>query len=766
MERKLKILIIEDLASDVILLKHEIRRSGIDFTDQVVETREDFLESLRSFSPDIILSDYSLPRFDGMKALRIRNEKAPDLPFILVTGSTNEEIAVECMKAGANDYLIKDKLNRIGYAINTALASARQVEKRKETEKALKESENKYRTIFENIQDVFYQVDQNGIIREISPSIFRYSGYTREELIGKPVEEVYLDISDRDKLMEVIREKGEAADYDIQLKTKDGKIRWASLNIHAQFDNQGIPIGIEGSLRDITSRKQIEVSLAESEEKFRTLAESSPYAIMIYQNDYWVYTNPAGIEICEYTADELYRMKFWEIVSKEYQEMIIQNGRRRQQGDARKSTYEFKIRVKSGREKWVFLSGSVFPYKGKPAGIISVVDISDRKQMEMKLEASRDQALESERLKSSFLANMSHEIRTPMNAILGFTELLGQPDSPRGEQLRFIEIIRNSGKRLMHILDDIIDLSKLESRQLKILQSPCNIPLLLETTVDSFINSGFLKKKPGVILLLDIPDPDSVRETETDNIRLQQVLDNLITNAIKYTNQGKITLSCKRQKMDGKELFEFSVKDTGKGIPLEKQSIIFTRFRQVEENEYREGAGLGLSISKALVELMGGEIRVNSEPGKGSVFSFTIPYIPVKNNHPTDPSPVEELAYNFSGKTILVAEDDEDTWFFLSLLLRETGATLLHAWNGEMLLEMLDKQPPDLVLLDINMPGKTGIECMKEIREKKYVFKVIAQTAYAMADEKQRCLEAGCDGYLAKPFTRAMLYECIASVLR
>ncbi len=766
MERKLRILIIEDLASDVILLKHEIRRSGIDFTDQVVETREAFIEGLRSFSPDIILSDYSLPRFDGMKALRIRNEQAPDLPFILVTGSTNEEIAVECMKAGANDYLIKDNLSRIGYAINTALASARQVEKRKETEKALKESENKYRTIFENIQDVFYQVDQQGIIMEISPSIFRYSGYTREELIGKQVEEVYLHAGDRERLMEVLKEKGQATDFDIQLKTKDEKIRWASLNVHIRFDEQGKPIGLEGSLRDITSRKQIEVSLAESEEKFRTLAESSPYAIMIYQDNYWVYTNPAGIEICEYNADELYRMKFWEIVSKEYQEMIIQNGRLRQQGDTRKSSYEFKIQTKSGREKWVFLSGSVFPYQGKPAGIISVVDISDRKQMEMKLEASRDQALESERLKSSFLANMSHEIRTPMNAILGFTELLGQPDSPRGEQLRFIEIIRNSGKRLMHILDDIIDLSKIESRQLKILPSPCNIPLLLETTVDSFIDSGFLKKKPGVILLLDIPDPDSVREMETDNVRLQQVLDNLITNAIKYTDQGKITLSCIRKKMDGKELFEFSVKDTGKGIPLEKQTIIFTRFRQVEENEYREGAGLGLSISKALVELMGGEIRVNSEPGQGSVFSFTIPYVPVKKIHPADPSLGKNLAFDFSTKTILVAEDDEDTWFFLSLLLRETGATLLHAWNGEMLLEMLDKQSPDLVLLDINMPGKTGIECMKEIRERKYNLKVIAQTAYAMADEKQRCLEAGCDGYLAKPFTKTMLYECIASVLR
>ena len=750
MDISLKILIVEDLLTDVVINRHELKRSGIIFADLVVETKEAYLEALETFKPDIILSDYALPHFNGMTALKLRNELYPSVPFILVTGSTNEEIAVECMKTGADDYLIKGNLNRLGQAIQSAIEKKVLIRKKEETEKSLQESELKYRKIFENIQDVFYQVDTEGRIIEISPSIVRYSGYTREELIGRPVVELYLNPAERDQLMNLLHVQGSAQDYDIQLKTKDGLIRWASLNIHIHFDSSGKPTGIEGSLRDITERKKAEEALKESEEKFRNLAESSPYAIMIYQDDQWVYSNPAGEKISGYTAAELFRMRFWEIVADEFKDKVIEYGKKRQRGEDVKSSYELRIIRKDGDYKWAYLTGTTTHYLGKAAGLISIVDITELKQMELELKTAMEKAMESDRLKSAFLANMSHEIRTPMNAILGFSELIGQPETDTAEQQRFSSIIRNAGNRLMHIINDLIDLSKLEAKEMKVNKTACNLHHLMQITLESSRNIELYNQKTNLELSVNLSEIQDDIEIETDPVRVQQILDNLILNAMKFTDKGTIETGIIKKNENGKEFLEFYVKDTGKGIPPEKLEMIFIRFRQIEENEFHEGAGLGLSISKALVELLGGEIKVQSEPGKGSTFSFTIPFIPVVVKQPVLSSENLDVMFDLRGKSILIAEDDDDSFMYFYILLKDSNALLQRARNGVEVMEMIRHEVPDLLLLDINMPVKTGYECLREIREKGYKVKVIVQTAYAMSDEKKRCIEAGCDVYSEK----------------
>lgn len=445
--------------------------------------------------------------------------------------------------------------------------------------------------------------------------------------------------------------------------------------------------------------------------------------------------------------------------------MIRDRGRRRLQGDQFPGDYELKIRTRNGSQRWIHLTANSLSYLGKPAGIVSVADITDRKRMEEELHIALEQAQESDRLKSAFLANMSHEIRTPMNAILGFSDLLGQPENTPDEQAHFTSIIRNAGGRLMHIINDIIDLSKLDSKQVRITPTVCNIGKILQTTVEAFRESELLKKKPGLLLITESDGSVHNLITETDAIRLQQVLDNLITNAIKYTSKGTITLGVHLLKKDGREVLEFYVSDTGKGIPADKLRIIFERFRQVEEQEYREGAGLGLSISKALVELLGGAISVASEPGKGTTFSFTIPYLPVKTI--TAPAPVKTASEqpDLRGKYIIVAEDDDDTWLFLTVTLKGTGAELKRATNGKILMEMLKDRMADLILLDINMPLMTGYECIAEIRNKQYPVKVIAQTAYAMTEERNRCLAIGCDDYLAKPLSKTGLFTSLKNIV-
>ncbi|MEI7490351.1 MAG: PAS domain S-box protein [Bacteroidota bacterium] len=516
---------------------------------------------------------------------------------------------------------------------------------------------------------------------------------------------------------------------------------------------------------DITHRRQAEEKLQESEAKFRSLAENAPYAIMIYQDDFWVYCNQAGEAISGFTAEELCRQKFWEFVAPEYTETVKQVGKKRQTGVRALSSYEFRIITKTGHPKWVYLTGTSTVYEGRPAGIISVVDVTDRKRIELELKAAVEKAMESDRLKSSFLANMSHEIRTPMNAILGFSELIGQPDASQGEQERFAGIIRNAGKRLLHIIDDIIDLSKLEARQIEISRSNCNLHQLVNSTVESFGNMELLKKKTELRLVSDLNDFPVGFEVETDTDRLQQIVDNLISNAIKYTSKGTIVFGLRKKQENDQDYIEFFVRDTGKGIPPEKLSIIFERFRQVEENEYHEGAGLGLSICKAFVELLGGHIHVESKVGKGSIFSFAIPLIPLAAAGNPVVSPAARKSPDLSKTVILIAEDEADSYLYLEHLLKETNAKLLRAVNGRILMEMLATSVPDLLLLDINMPGLTGYQCLTEIRKEGYPLKVIAQTAYAMTEERKRLLDAGCNAYLAKPFSKKALFESIAEVL-
>lgn len=672
---------------------------------------------------------------------------------------------------------------------------------RKKSEEALRESENKYRKIFENIQDIFYQVDTEGKIVEISPSIFRYSGYTQEELIGKPVTEVYYNPEDRNTLLKELHEKGELMDYDVRLRKKNGQITWASLNVHLIFDAAGNPTGVEGSMRNVTERKKgeeirqvlynisratllpidVEGLIEIIRQELGKLIDTKNFFVAFYDEETKLLHAP-------YWKDAFDQISYWP-AEKSVTGIIIRDNKslllKKQDILDLKSTHEIgEVEVHS--ECWL---GVPLREGGKVIGAFVVQSYTDpeaytlkdlemlefvshqisisiqRKKAELELNSALEKAQESDRLKSVFLANMSHEIRTPMNAILGFSDLLGQADSTPEETRRFTEIIRNSGSRLMHLIDDIIDLSKLEANQIRITKSICQVNQLMQNTLTSFSNHEFLKRNKGLEMKLNLSGIKVPTETITDGIRLGQMLDNMISNALKYTTEGTIELGVEQIEQNGSPWLRFFVSDTGKGIPPDKLPIIFERFRQVEEHEYHEGAGLGLSISKALIELLGGELKVESEVGKGTLFSFTIPYEAPQAPVLSAPSHQENIPFPLKGKKILIVDDDPDSVYYLSVLLHETGAVLTIARDGALLMDMLQKEVPDLILLDINMPGKTGYECLEEIRVNGYSVKIIAQTAYAMAEEKLRCMELGCQAYLAKPFTKKELLESIKNVL-
>ena len=376
---------------------------------------------------------------------------------------------------------------------------------------------------------------------------------------------------------------------------------------------------------------------------------------------------------------------------------------------------------------------------------------SDFVNQKNELLIAKEKAEESDMLKSTFLANMSHEIRTPMNGILGFVELLKEPKLSGEEQLEYIDIIAESGQRMLNIINDIISISKLEAGHTEV--------VLTETNVNDQLRYIFTFFKPeaekqGIEFKYKQGLPDHYSHILTDREKLYAILTNLVKNAVKFTHKGSIELGYEQKG----SFLEFFVRDTGVGIHQDQQDIVFERFRQASESLSRhyEGAGLGLAISKAYVELLGGKIWVDSVLDKGSSFYFTVPYDPINRisnssiseNHST----WEDL--KITGLKILVAEDDPISAFFLQKMIGSLAKEVLKVGSGEEVVETCRQNADiDLILMDIQMPGMDGYEATRQIRKFNAKVIILAQTALALKGERENALKAGCNDYLSKPIS-------------
>jgi PAS domain S-box-containing protein len=591
----------------------------------------------------------------------------------------------------------------------------------------------------------------------------------------------------------VMQSKKAKLKYQEPQDKPDGSIMWLETNKIPLLDKSGNVIGLLGTYEDITDRKlfeqKIEKQSDEIHQKNRELrkhiSELKKATSLIIQSQKklnkaqeisnsgsWSWDFETNmIEFSEngkrlLGLDKSYfRLEIDRLRSFIHPDDLMEFIARIRKSLEEDSPFDFEFRiVKPDKSEWYAhavgsllrdINGELKTFEGQFS------DITLRKQFEMELIEAKERAEESDRLKSAFLANMSHEIRTPMNAIIGFTQLLADPNILDNKKEEFIRIITHNGQTLIRLIDDIIDIARIEAGRLTINKTECHLNVLLPELQKQYLEIVQTIGKKNIDIILDIPSEKIV--CYTDSFRLRQVLSNLIDNAIKFTTEGYIEIGLR--KADDNSLL-FYVRDTGIGIPEDKIGLIFDRFMQVEEADTRSygGTGLGLTISQNLVRMLNGELKVDSKPGVGSVFHFTLP-LPIREIIQQEPAP-KDLLKDYDGrwkdKTFIVAEDDKYNFRIIEELLRITGVKIIHAWNGKEVLQKLKSDiKVDLILMDIRMPVMNGLIAAQEIRKTNPDIIIIAQTAYANEEDKRLCIESGCNDYVSKPIDKNKLLSAI-----
>ncbi len=638
-------------------------------------------------------------------------------------------------------------------------------------EEELRESEEKFRIAFKTSPDsVNINRLADGMYIEINEGFTHLTGYTWEDVKGKTSAaiNIWYDPADRQRLVDAIRSEGKVVNLEAKFRLKNGEVRTGLMS--ASLFKLRNEVYIMSVTRDIEEIVQARATIRESEERFRQLAENIDDVFWLSEGDRVLFVNSALERTFGFNRNSIIQNinSIVKVVHPEDLPVYEELTNLRSNGETEPVFRQLRIIDPSGKVRWVW--ARLFPILDENnklfriAGMVS--DITQQKEIENELRTAKEKAQESDHLKSAFLANLSHEIRTPMNGILGFSGLLTREGADAEMKGLYIEIINKSSDQLLHIIDDLVDISKIEANQMQIIKQECRLNQLLDDLYVFYDQLLKQNEKTSVEFSRHYKLSNEYSIIITDEFRLRQVLMNLLGNAVKFTHKGHIRFGYNLEK---KNLLRFFVEDTGIGIAEDHTEVIFQPFRQADYNSTREygGTGLGLSISRGLVKLLGGSLELKSTPGKGSTFYFTIPYQPVTRHEDEKEGSIPNVAhFRWEGKSILVVEDDEINFKYLQEILAPTGLRIILACNGVQALEEISRNNPDLIIMDIRLPVMNGLDAARKIRLNGNHVPIIAQTAYAMTEDRKACLEAGCDDYISKPIQREVLLSKIANHLK
>ena len=629
----------------------------------------------------------------------------------------------------------------------------------------------------------------NRLFQYVNKKFCEITGYNQEELIGKSTQILYHSNKEFEKVGSLLYndiKKFGASSIETKWKRKNGKIIDILLNsalINKDDPSQGITL----TVLNISNLISTEKALMRSEQKYRKIIEAANDAIFIADTDTGkiIDTNKKASILLGIPINKIIGMQQSEIHALHLREIIkegLKNGTLYKQNGMMSESF---IQNANGELIPVEISSNMIKSKDGKKMIVGIYrDISDRKKAEEEINnyneeittqneglrfineelvKAKNKAEESTKLKSAFLANMSHEIRTPMNGIIGFSSLLNKPGINDDKREDYIKIIRSSCNDLLRIVDDILDISIIESGLVEIVESKFCLHSILNDIKSIYQEKINGLEKPIEINIITELDNDNCFIT-TDEKRLKQIINNLVENAIKFTDQGRIDIGYHFYNSN----LQIYVRDSGIGIPKKNHKLIFERFRQSEDSNIRKfgGNGLGLAICKGFIERLNGKVWVESEPGKGSTFFIDFPIKKSTKPKITNTLELNEKEYKWKNKSILLVEDDMVSVEFFEALIETTQAKLICAKSGTEAINLLNKHKTfDCVLMDIRLPDINGFDVTIEFKKINKNIPVIAQTAFAMADDKTRCKIVGCNDYISKPIDRDELLEKIDKIL-
>jgi len=799
-EKDSKILVVDDDLDIRDFVAKSIKLFGLDVC--VAQDGQEALEVLKGETVAIVITDIMMPRMDGMQLLKHIRSDYSDIDVIVMTGYSGEFSFTDVIEAGAIDFLTKPfqvdellaKLKRCLRERGLINSLQDEVVKRKSLEKANIYQEQFLSDALNALTHPFYVIDVKDYTVKLANTV---SGFDPAKL---GTQTCYSITHNRQKpcdslehpcpLQKIIKTKKPYTVEHLHYDTDGNKI---IVEVHAYplFDDQGEVCQIIEYSLDITKRKMAEKQLQESEEKYRQFVEgSSDLIIQVDHQGVFTFVNHMAKDIFGYSAQEC--------IGKSLFDFIHPDDRQSTEAwchdvvDKKLDTASLENRQVNPISGEVIHMGWTCTFLYDQGGGLRVIngianDISSHVMIESELKMAKESAEKATQLKSEFLANMSHDIRTPMNVIIGMNRLALDTDL-NADQRRHLVAVQHNSESLLHLIDDILDFSKIEAGQLNLEERPFDLKKLLKSTIASLQVSATEK---GLKLKCTIPD-NLAKVFIGDEHRLRQILINLLNNAIKFTATGHVLVSVKQlSEENGKVLLQCSVADTGSGIAASDQEGVFDRFTQVDSSVTRlvGGTGLGLAICKKLVALLGGKIWLESEINKGSVFHFTITLQQAehsKTGHSReiqiDSAPGQERRLH-----ILLVDDTKCNRDLGTFVLEQNGHTVTSVADGLEALRVLIEQSFDVILMDIQMPGMDGISATKIIRrcEQEENFRVkgehqeivlklqpkrygrritiVALTAHAMSGDQKKCLAAGMDAYVTKPF---MPEELIAVLQR
>lgn len=697
-----------------------------------------------------------------------KDEKDSFIEFLDQAINSKKSLIKEFGFKKQNKYLIPVVINASTIIENNEIKGVRGIIKeitdKKINEQLLSDFEERFNDFIDIAREMMFSTDEDGYFTFGNKFMISSLGYTRKELIGMHISDIVCEPA-KNEFNNKISFTKSSNKKQVAIETiwcnKNKQLIPGELTLFASYNDKNEYIGYRGIFYDKTEIKKSKQEL----QKLIQAVEQSPVAILITNKKGIIeYINPKFTEITGYTYKEIIGQKttFFQ-ADKQLNENTINILRTIISGKVWQG--EFLNMKKHGELFWLYSSISgVRNEEGKITHFISVnEDVTQRKLTEQELIKAKELSEQSNKVKTAFLSNLSHEIRTPMNAIIGFSELIKLQGEKNKKKNDYINQITENGKVLLKLIEDIIDVARIESGDIEINKDEFDYNQLLE---DLFLLFEEQIKKTGkpIKLSFDFEIKDKPFIVFSDPLRCRQILTNLLNNAVKFTKTGSIMFG---YKIIDEYNFLTYVKDTGIGLTKDQQNIIFDLFRQADGTETREfgGTGIGLTISKNLIELLGGYIWVESESGKGTTFNLNIPYkIPLTKIEEfiTD----EQQHYDWKNKTVLIAEDNESNFLFLQELLDETNIRIIWAKDGKEAIDVFKSEKNiDIVLMDIQMPGLNGYDVAHFIKKQNPKIPIIAQTAYALYDEKERSLAEGCDDYISKPINIKKLSGILAKFL-